>query len=43
MNPRKHSELGGSVRVSVDPSRFMKGLVYRLRSLGFIPKMKKNH
>ena len=40
--PKKCSKLGGSVSLLVHPGWFMKGLVYRLRSLGFIPKMKKN-
>lgn len=38
--PRKSSELGRSVSILAGPSQFMKGFVYRLRSLGFIPKIK---
>lgn len=41
--PRKCSELGRSVSILAGPSQFMKGFVYRLRSLGFIPKIKENH
>lgn len=40
--PKKCSEPGGSVSLLIHPGWFMKGLVYRLRSLGFIPKTKKN-